>query len=665
MAVLLLALLPVPPKFPQSSSADKLQGQINADTLQGVLRLIFSPLQDVALEGVSIDCADGKIRRCFPILSAWVADHMENVALHGIKSNACPKCEVPPDALGTDAEQTYPTRDYAIYEHLEQENQHRSTDSGVGDIDAMFDTLAIKMGQNVFHGLQRVSAPDLHKPDLLHTIYLGLFKHMMDWIQGFLKKHARLQAFDDTWKGLPPYPGFFAPKKAYREVTQWQGKEMRNLGRCLLGVLAVSLRQPDSTQVLPFKRALACVRSLLDFSLMAQYRSHTPETLDYMEQYLNRFHDTKDIFLEFRISKRTRAKVDEQRRELRHQRTQVTKSVMKSKRRHAREHDREEENDQRMELIHAESHFNFIKMHLLSHFRGHIYQFGNIQMYSTEFGKLVHKEQIKDGWRRSNKNDAASQILHSYVRQHAIRMRLLNLDSLRRRVAYLPADVVEHLDKTSPVSTPVTHRRILKGRRDDVSDVTDFCKVLGISPRRICRELIRYSRDSLPSERRLPEDPAILGFLPVELLTQLEIPVLAFQETNVYDIHRARSTGTRLFRNQASRNDWVWVQMGGEQMYGALRGRLPGKLLALFKIRDYTHENMVRRLACVQMLNAVNSGRLSDVHGLATVQLREDTQEFTIVDIGTILGLAHLIPETDRRWLVNSHIDLRTFNEIY
>jgi hypothetical protein len=100
-------------------------------------------------------------------------------------------------------------------------------------------------------------------------------------------------------------------------------------------------------------------------------------------------------------------------------------------------------------------------------------------------------------------------------------------------------------------------------------------------------------------------------------------------------------------------------------MYGALRGCLPGKLLALFKIRDYTHEDTVRRLACVQMLNAVNSGCLSDVHGLVTVQLREDTREFTIVDIGTILGLAHLIPETDRRWLVNSRIDLRTFNEIY
>jgi len=65
-------------------------------------------------------------------------------------------------------------------------------------------------------GLVRVLTPDLHKPDMLHTIYLGLFKHMMDWIQGFLKKHARQQAFDDALKALPPYPGFFVPKMAYR-----------------------------------------------------------------------------------------------------------------------------------------------------------------------------------------------------------------------------------------------------------------------------------------------------------------------------------------------------------------------------------------------------------------------------------------------------------------
>jgi len=261
-AVLLLALLPVPPKLTKSS-ADHLQRQIKADTLRGVFELLFEPLQNAALEGVNIDCADGQVRRCFPKLSAWIADHMENVALHGIKLNVCPKCEVLPGQLGTDAN-SHQARDYARYEHCERE-------SASDDSRTMFETLGIALEKNVFQGLHRISAPGLHKPDLLHTVYLVLFKHLMDWIAGILKKHARLQAFDDTWKELPPYPWFFVPKKAYCEVTQCQEKEMENLGQCSLGVLAVALRQPDSRKVIPFKHALDCVRALVDFNMMAQY----------------------------------------------------------------------------------------------------------------------------------------------------------------------------------------------------------------------------------------------------------------------------------------------------------------------------------------------------------------------------------------------------------
>jgi len=45
---------------------------------------------------------------------------------------------------------------------------------------------------------------------------------------------------------------------------------------------------------------------------MAQYRSHTPDTIAYMEEYLDHFLRMKDIFMEFRVTKRTQAKVDKQ-----------------------------------------------------------------------------------------------------------------------------------------------------------------------------------------------------------------------------------------------------------------------------------------------------------------------------------------------------------------
>jgi len=77
---------------------------------------------------------------------------------------------------------------------------------------------------------------------------------------------------------------------------------MRKLGRCVLGILAVALRQPGSAQLIQFKRALGWVRALDDFNMMAQYRSHTAETITYMEEYLDTFHKMKDIFLEFRVT---------------------------------------------------------------------------------------------------------------------------------------------------------------------------------------------------------------------------------------------------------------------------------------------------------------------------------------------------------------------------
>ena len=230
-----------------------------------------------------------------------------------------------------------------------------------------------------------------------------------------------------------------------------------------------------------------------------------------MEDYLDQFHKMKDVFLECRVNKRTLANVDEQRREIRHQRTLVSQPIAPSKRGWICNDDREEEHERRMDLIHSESHFNFVKIHLLSHFSNHIHQFDNIPMYFTEFGELAHKKQIKDGWRRSNKHDAMRQIVNSHSCQHTIRMRLLNLESLRHSGTDLSTDILQHLESTvSSVTAPVVVTRLPKGCRDDLSNVLDLSKVSGVSLESICGELIRYSWHSLPSERRLPEDHAIL-----------------------------------------------------------------------------------------------------------------------------------------------------------
>jgi len=190
------------------------------------------------------------------------------------------------------------------------------------------------------------------------------------------------------------------PDSAYRQRRNAKchnGKERR----CAISALVF---QPywhphcEIQTVLRIKSALKCVSVLVDFTLMAQYRSHTPDTLAYMESYLHTFHGTKDIFLDFRTSKATRAQAHHQHRELREliadERAKEVRHRTVANRRRLADQERVERSDRQADLIRRENHFNFIKMHYLTHFASHVRRLGSILMYSTEIGELAYKDQI-------------------------------------------------------------------------------------------------------------------------------------------------------------------------------------------------------------------------------------------------------------------------------
>jgi len=58
-----------------------------------------------------------------------------------------------------------------------------------------------------------------------------------------------------------------------------------------------------------------------------------------MKEYLDQFHRMKDIFLEFRVTKRIQAKVDKQGKEIRRQRVLIRERVATSQRRRMRDDD--------------------------------------------------------------------------------------------------------------------------------------------------------------------------------------------------------------------------------------------------------------------------------------------------------------------------------------
>jgi len=78
------------------------------------------------------------------------------------------------------------------------------------------------------------------------VVYLGIFEtHLMQWIIRFLKKYKGLQIFA-IWKSLAVYPGYSASNKEKNQISQWTGKELRNIAKVIRPCFAASLRLPNA-----------------------------------------------------------------------------------------------------------------------------------------------------------------------------------------------------------------------------------------------------------------------------------------------------------------------------------------------------------------------------------------------------------------------------------
>jgi len=99
-------------------------------------------------------------------------------------------------------------------------------------------------------------------------------------------------------------------------VSQWNGKEMKQLSQYMLGVATQSHWCRSPTQYPTFNCAIECIQALLEFYMYAQYISHNKATLSYMEDSFHRFHTFKDVSLLRRAGKMVKYKASALRTEL-------------------------------------------------------------------------------------------------------------------------------------------------------------------------------------------------------------------------------------------------------------------------------------------------------------------------------------------------------------
>lgn len=666
-----LALLPITPKRLEKL-ADYPAEEQELDALQiihDIISHVLSPLGDaVSTKGIDMLCCDEKIRKCVPKLVAWLADHMENCSLHGIVHNQCPICIASVNELGELTNEPYAPRPHREYAIAYQKSDLASLRlSGVKNIN------------NALWHFTNYQPQDLVKPDTLHTLLLGLLVHLMKWIMDFLNFVGRTTTFDYLWSRLPPYPGFTAPNKAYRSVSQWQGKEMRNLLRVVLGVFAASLsRTTDLQSLSPHHKQLAhkailCVRYLTDFVRIAQYKVHTPGSIQSMNDYLADFHKYKEVFLRFRAPKAVKRAVRVATRDLRSTQKVEASEASTSKRRKLTEEFRIEQEEMANDLLTEGAHYNFPKMHLISHFADQIFRYGSLPQYSTDICEALHKP-LKDGYRRSNHINVLPQIVNAYTRAHTFAMREKNIAQWKTELDHIPEDVTKVLRPTStsihiPLGSPP-------------------CKIVTKLQGRVNPKNI-YNLDTLADQYNLPDlqtltkrylihiyhtsaqptsDATRFKDAPIEAFHTLQIPVPTF-DNDGHILHNVRCTGPELFRKHEKRNDWIFVRHRPASLTakpGSLDGRVPARLNALFKLRDphtCAETNISYRLAHISLLKIVGSTTPDGPEGMARVGLPLKNQ---VIGISNIEGMAHLIPvEPERVYLVNNRIDLHAWNDIH
>jgi len=112
---------------------------------------------------------------------------------------------------------------------------------------------------NVFRHIPCI-ASDLPQPDLLHTMQISMPDHLQKWIFHCMKAHKRLDKYNAHWLSVPAYHDLTPKNMSYEEVSQWNGKEMKEMSQYLLRVVTQSLGGGSPTQRPIFNHAIECTR---------------------------------------------------------------------------------------------------------------------------------------------------------------------------------------------------------------------------------------------------------------------------------------------------------------------------------------------------------------------------------------------------------------------
>jgi len=690
-SVVMVALRPNPIKNRNiSQTRHDEQPQTNREVLNEVLWWVLQPLTfqkypRAESRYYNVLGPVGNLRRCKPVLAAWLADCPEHSDLHQLERDVCFRCECPKNVVGdyVPPDKQHPWRDHNLYRML--------SDANTKAVDARLSSHHVHWKLNIFQHIPCIMS-DLLKPDVLHTMQIGMLDHLQKLIFYFMKTHRRLDEYNAIWFSVPAYHDLTPKTKSHEEVSRWNGKELKEMSRYLLGVVTQSLQGGSPTQRPIFNRAIECTRALLEFYMYARYSSHDDATLSLMEDVLRRFHMFKDVFLLGRAGREAKAKANALRMDLvkkwkvdEETNAETWVPSMKRSEINAWRDYISHERDVSKEL---DADFKCPKICLMSHWVKQIRWYGAMQQYSAERHEQAHKPNLKDNWNASNHNlYYLPQVITFQRRIICFEIIKLNLQALRQRwensaaiCKVLPsgADLAATLSSQSyakpkfmgpqnrhdgkhPDTMIKDFRALLDNTQDAAHRVTTYNST---------REFIMHKGRN---RTYISDEPLHAMVLCIYHAINVQVNGLAGEHIS----RICRCAGSQSWLGGDRRNHWVWVKQCPGRCYGALNRRLPWQLKRLFNLKLLNKDGAFVEswLALALTTRPENSGNLDPI--LKFVQLRKalGAGASQVFSLGNIVGCAHVIQETatssttgdgwNERLMVNSHTYLATWNDVY
>lgn len=277
-ATTLIAYLPV---TKLECFTDNERSNVGYQLFHQCMESLLEPLKTLGIEGVDMTCADGWVRRVYPILAAYVADFPEQCLVACCQQSRCPRCLVPQDKRGSPG--WWDPRDHKkTVETLTQRAEGLKTRA--------FISQGLRRVQPFWASLPHTDIFQCFTPDIHHQLHKGIFKdHIVAW--STQAADGGSDEVDRRFKSMTKHPKLRHFKQGISLVSQWTGSEYKNMEKVFLGVIAGAADE----------RVIRTVRAVVDFVSFARFEVHTEKSLDKLDKAWSAIHENKSIFVELGI----------------------------------------------------------------------------------------------------------------------------------------------------------------------------------------------------------------------------------------------------------------------------------------------------------------------------------------------------------------------------